>query len=355
MKEGNMTIRHQGMDLLGSLVDELFLAPVRILRPIRPRRDIDRASFEQELNYYIENGYVDRPETFFTLPLRLPEYRISRQVRPAYELITYTSGYEVRNPFLRERFHSYTANQTGCLVLWRHGDTGRKTVLCVHGFMLGDPPQAYRMFRVKKLFEQGLDVALFIHPFHWLRAPGSRASRRIYLQPDDVGFMSECIGQSVYDLGNAFAILKDQGAGEIGIIGASLGGYAAAAFVCISAEPRFAALMVPGINFMRPLGPEGIKMRFPVDAVLSEKIRKVCEMTSPINLRPRIPAENILVVTSRGDRVCPFKSVRMLCEQWGLSRCHFRNGGHWLVFDDTRGMAWYGFLRDMGFIDPGNY
>ena len=347
-----MTISEHGMDLLGSIVDELFLAPVRILRPIRPKRDIDRVSFERELNYYIDNGYVDKPETFFTLPERLPEYSIIRQAQPAYELITYTSGYKVLNPFIHERFHAYTANQTGYIVLWRHKDRGRKTVLCAHGFMLGDPPQAYRMFRIRKLFEMGLDVALFIHPFHWKRAPGSRASRRIYLQPDDVGFMSECIGQSMYDLGNAIAILKDQGAGEIGIIGASLGGYATAAFVGLSATPRFAALMVPAVNFMRPLGPKGIPMRFPVDAVLAEKIKKVCGMTSPLNLRPRIPAENILVVTSRGDRVCPFESVRMLCEQWGLSRCHFRTGGHWLVFGDTRGMAWYGFLKDMGFIAP---
>ena len=130
----------------------------------------------------------------------------------------------------------------------------------------------------------GLDVALFIHPFHWKRAPGSRASRRIYLQPDDVGFMSECIGQSMYDLGNAIAILKDQGAGEIGIIGASLGGYATAAFVGLSATPRFAALMVPAVNFMRPLGPKGIPMRFPVDAVLAEKIKKVCGMTTPLSI-----------------------------------------------------------------------
>jgi predicted alpha/beta hydrolase family esterase len=349
-----MTVREKGMDLLGSVVDELFLAPVRMLRPVRPRRDTDRASYERELDYYIENGHVDKPETFFTQPDRLPQYMLSRVHRPEYELIAYTSGYEVRNPFLRERFHSHTANRTGYLVLWRHGDRGRKTVLCAHGFMLGDPPQAYRMFRVRKLFELGLDVALFIHPFHWMRAPGSRASRRIYLQPDDVGFMSECIRQSVHDLGNALAILKDQGAGEIGVIGASLGGYAAASFVGVSAEPVFAALMVPAVNFMRPLGPVGIPMRFPVDAVLAEKIRKVCGMTSPMNLRPMVPAENILVVTSRGDRVCPFESVRMLCEQWGLSRCHFRTGGHWLVFDDTRGMAWYGFLRDMGFIASGH-
>ena len=31
--------------------------------------------------------------------------------------------------------------------------------------MLGEPRQARRMFRVKRLFEEGLDVALFIAPF----------------------------------------------------------------------------------------------------------------------------------------------------------------------------------------------
>ncbi|HPH55578.1 MAG TPA: hypothetical protein PLL41_06860, partial [Smithella sp.] len=61
-------------------------------------------------------------------------------------------------------------------------------------------------------------------------------------------------------------------------------------------------------------------------------------------------AEKILVVASRGDRICPAAPVEQLRIKWGLSRCHYRTGGHWLVFDKVRGRVWYGLLRDMGFI-----
>ncbi len=350
-------IMSRALDQAGSLVDELFLAPAKLTAPLWSGRAFDRVAYEKELDYYIENGYVDKPETFFTLPEKLPEFSVIEQnLYPGgtCEVIAYTSGYETRSPLLRQRFNAYAANRTGYLVCWRHGDAGRKTVLCIHGFMMGEPRQAHRMFRMQKLFALGLDVGLFIHPFHWRRAPGSRLTSRIYLQPEDVCFMSECAGQSVHDMGNAMAILKDRGAGEIGLIGASLGGYALADFIGKESSPRFAALMVPAVNFMQPLGLQHWLRRFPVDDVLWEKVRKVCGLTSPLNLMPRIPVENIMVIASRGDRLCPFERVQELCRKWGLTRCHFRTGGHWLVFTNIRGRAWYGFLKDMGFIASGH-
>jgi pimeloyl-ACP methyl ester carboxylesterase len=340
------------LDQIGSLVDELFLAPAKLTVPLWSGSVYDRATYAKELDYYIDNGFTDKPETFFSLPDELTSFSIIEQTpysSGVFEVISYQSGYEARNPLIRKRFHAYSKNKTGYLVRWRHNDAGRKTVLCVHGFMMGEPWQAHRMFRVNNLFEMGLDVALFIHPYHWRRSPGGRLASKIFLSPDDACFMSECIGQSVYDLGNATAILKARGAEEVGLIGASLGGYVAAAFICNSDAPRFAALMVPAVNFMQPLGPQHWRRRFPVDEVLWEKIAKVCGLTSPLNLSPKIPAENIMVVASRGDRLCPFEPVLALCKKWGLARCHFRTGGHWLVFTNIRGRAWYGFLQDMKF------
>jgi predicted alpha/beta hydrolase family esterase len=347
-------IKKRLMRSAGGMVDDIFLIPPRISKPFRPKRRISREAYEQQLDFYINQGYVDRPESFFTFPATLPDYAIV-DTRPYHDgqsqLIRYRSGYAAQNPLIRETYQAYGANQTGYLVRWTHGDKNRKTVLCHHGYMLGDPRQARKMFRVGRLFSQGLDVALFIAPFHWKRSAGPLMKRGIYLQPDNVVMTCECVGQNMYDLHGAFQILSDLGAGETGLVGASLGGYNTALFVSLTDIPAFGAMMVPAVNFTLPLGPDTARHGFAVDDQLRQKIKSVWELHSPLNFMPKIPVENILVVASKNDRLCPFEYVQALCDKWQIKNSHFLNGGHWLIFNRRqRGRAWYSFLMDMGFL-----
>ncbi|HPA70987.1 MAG TPA: hypothetical protein PKY31_01880 [Spirochaetota bacterium] len=341
-------------DNAGSLVDRVFLSIPKLARPFRPVRKITRAEYEREIDFYIDEGYADRPASFFTFPSHTPEYSIIDR-RPYHggesQLIRYASGYTAKNPLIRDKYASYEANRSSYLVCWTHGDGPRKTVLCHHGYMLGEPRQARKMFHVKRLFSMGLDVALFIAPFHWKRGTGVLSQRGIYLQPDDPAMTCECVGQAMHDLFGAFCILKDLGSPETGLIGASLGGYNTALFIGLSGAPAFGAMMVPAVNFSRPLGPDTARLPFPVDDVLREKIRRVWELHSPLNFMPKLSPEKLLVVASRGDLVCPFEYVESLCEKWGIANRHFLYGGHWLVFNGAeRGRAWYSFLRERGFI-----
>jgi len=340
------------LDRIGSLVDEMFLAPGRLIAYLQAQRDIDWHAYAREIGFYHEQGYVVNPQTFFCLPEKMPAYHIETQApyhNGTYQVIAFPSLYEPQNPFVRQRYLSYSENRTGYLIRWVHGDMPRKTVLCVHGFMMGSPREAERMFKISKLFALGLDVALCIHPFHWKRISGPRSARRIYLTLGDAAFTNECIAHSVYDLDNAFSILNDLGASETGMIGASLGGYVAGLYACLRREIKFAALMVPGLSFLRPMSPDMFYKRAPFDLVWREHARRAADFHSPLNLRPQIPTENILVVASRGDKICPFDLVEQLRQRWELSRCHYRTGGHWLVFDKLRGQAWYSFLHEMGF------
>ena len=111
---------------------------------------------------------------------------------------------------------------------------------------------------------------------------------------------------------------SDLGAPEIGLIGASLGGYNTALFISLTDIASFGAMMVPAVNFSRPLGPDTARLPFAVDDRFREKIRRVWELHSPLNFRPRLPVEKILVVASRGDLVCPFDYARELCDRWGI-------------------------------------
>jgi len=341
------------LDHIGSIVDELFLAPGRLIATLQARRAVDWSSYARETAFYHEMGYVDEPATFFSRPEEQPAYRIESQAPyhgGAYQVISFPSGFAPRNPFIRRRYMRFSENRTGYLVRWMHKDRPRKTVLCVHGFMMGSPREAERMFKIRTLFDLGLDVALCVLPFHWRRIKGGRAARRIYLTLGDTAFTNECIAQSMFDLDNAFLILADQGVTDIGMVGASLGGYVTGVYACLRDHMRFAALMVPALSFLRPLQPDIFLKRAPFDDSWRTQVQRAADFHSPLNLTPRISPEHILVVASRGDRVCPFDLVEDLGRRWRLSRCHFRTGGHWLVFDSLRGQAWYGFLKVIGFI-----
>ncbi len=346
--------RHPFLDAAGGVVDSLFLAPPKLLLPFKPKRHIDLATYEQQLDYYIDNGFIQSPASFFRLPGLAPTYRLV-ETKPYHEgkiqVWSFPSGYETRNPMLADSYNDFENNRSGYLIRWTHGDRPRDTVLCLHGFMLGDPRQAARMFKVRKLFEQGLDVALFITPFHWRRAPGNRMRRGIFLQPDNVPMTCECFGQTMHDLQSTILILDELGMKKIGLIGASLGGYNAALFTCLSDRPAFTAMMVPAVNFSAPFGPDSARLPFPVSSELAGKIRQVWTFHSPANMRPRLTADRILVIASRGDKLCPVEHTRGLCEAWDLTHYHFLTGGHWLIFNDhKKGREWYRFLAQNDFF-----
>lgn len=341
------------LDRMGGVLDDAFLALPKILKPFRPHIKIDLDAYKHQIDFYFDKGFVDDPESFFRFPDIAPKYQISNET--AYhgglrQVITFQSRYIPRNPEVAKRFDAFPENKTAYLIRWTHGDQSRNTLLCLHGYMLGDPDQAARMFKIRKLFEMGLDVALFITPFHWKRAPRSVALRGMFLQPDDVVMTCECFGQAMYDLYHSLLLLGKMGAGRIGIIGASLGGYNAGLFSGLTDQIAFAAMMVPAVKFTDRFGPETVSAYVKMDSDLKDKVHRLWNLHSPINFMPKIPKDRILIIASRGDKVCPFEPVRELYEKWGQPRHVFLTGGHWLMFNAAeRGRAWYRFLGDMGF------
>jgi hypothetical protein len=341
---------------IGGMADDLFLMLPKLLKPFAPKRNIDRKTYKAQVDFYFVQGYVDQPETFFQFPEDLPAYRVlseSAFLDGSRREIGFPSGYRPRNPMIADYFFAFPENRTARMVLWSHGDAGRKTLVCLHGYMLGEPDQAEKMFKVKTLFQMGLDVALFITPFHWRRAPADKMRRGMFLQPDDVVMTCECFGQAMHDLTSCVDVLKDMGAGDIGVIGASLGGYNAALFSCLTDRIAFAALMVPAVKFSGDFSPAAANLPFPVDDAFLERLNRLWTLHCPLNFYPKISKNRILVVASRGDKLCPFVHVRDLCEKWGWPNHVFMTGGHWLVANaGERGRAWYRFLAAMGFIDP---
>jgi pimeloyl-ACP methyl ester carboxylesterase len=343
-------------DIAGGIVDEAFLALPRILKNFVPKRKISASDFEQELDFYLEQGFVDRPSSFFLSPDKTPDWivaQVSDTKHSQRRQIRFQSSYIVKNPKVAPRYESHIANRTACIYLWSKAGPPRPLVLCLHGFMLGDPDQALAMFRVKKLLDAGLDAALLIAPFHGNRSSSGKAGSRKAISPDDPAMTAEFVGQAQHDLACALEILRQMGAPGIGVIGASLGGYLAGQLASLeySKGVDFCALMVPGVSFEKPIGPDSFALPFSVNDRLKKKIHSVWNFHSPLNMELSMPKEKLLVVASTGDRLCPFVYTRKLCEKWGWPEHHFLDGGHWLMFSRAkRGKAWYNFLQRQGFI-----
>jgi len=348
---------------IGSDFDEVLLYSSNIYQVLTGRGKAaspegETARLRSWASFYIDRSYPDSPGRFFTIPTKAPAARVLDERAFAdgnSRLLAFPSGYRVKNPEFSEYFEQFGANRTAYLLQWCHGDKGRKTIVCCHGWSLGDPGQALRMFRIHKLFNLGLDVALFITPFHWRRAQtlAQRFSPPFPFQHPVLGL--EGMGQAIHDLAASFLLLKDQGAARTGLIGASLGGYLAGLFVSLTDLAELAALVVPVVDFRNlklpttkfARGAESMEER----TGLQQEIQSLWKIHSPLSHRCKLKPKQCLIIASRGDRLCPFEDVKKLCEHWGSPEYTFLRGGHALFFPrEARGQAWYAFLEANRFI-----
>lgn len=343
----------------GKGFDEFLLHSAKLLRVVQNRSgELDRERLCSLADFYLGQPYADRPDRFFLFPRKPPRAEIVEE-RPfgdgSVRTYAFHSGYRVRNPDYREAYLKAKENQTAYLVHWSHGDPMRNTIVCCHGYSLGDPGQAERMFRVRRLYGLGLDVALFITPFHWKRA-SSRLQR--FRPPFPFHHPVLCLegfGQAIYDLSSSFLLLEEMGASRIGLIGASLGGYLAALFASLTRRADLVTLVVPFLDFRSlpvPVGPfsrEG--KREEGGAAVQEEIEALWRIHSPFSHACSLPPDRCLLIASTGDRLCPFEDVKRLYEHWGRPQHFFLRGGHALFFPRRgRGEAWYGFLQEHEFI-----
>ena len=343
----------------GGDLDEFLLHSAKVLRVVQTKSDEhDRQRLRSLADFYLAQPYADRPARFFSFPRKPPRARIVEE-RPfsdgSVRTYSFRSGYRVRNPDYRDEYLNAKENRTAYLVHWSHGDKRRNTIVCCHGYSLGDPGQAERMFRVHRLYGLGLDVALFITPFHWKRASSLLQRFRPPFPFHHPVLGLEGFGQAMYDLSSSFLLLEEMGASRIGLIGASLGGYLAALFVSLTRRADLVTLIVPFLDFQSlrvPAGPFSREAKGDEgSAAVQAQIEALWRIHSPFSHACNLPPERCLLIASTGDRLCPFEDVKRLYDHWGEPQYFFLRGGHALFFPRRgRGVAWYGFLREHAFI-----
>lgn len=300
--------------------------------------------------------YASWPERtpFFPTPATAPDaVRIEQQPYGAGNrlLYTYESRFLPHNPAMAGALARSRNNQSAYLHLWRHDErAARPTVLCVHGFGMEGPARAERMFRIRRLFNRGLDVALYHLPYHWRRADTPGKSE--FLRPEDVPFTIEEWVRNVHDLHSAVLLLQSLGHGRIGLIGASLGGLTGALYATTPNPVEFVFLVVPAVDLTSFLLPRAGHMAFRPDARVVDATRAALRRIAPVSYAPSIDVRKVAIVAHEGDRICPVADTRQLVKRWGIASYTEVVGGHWVYLDrKVRGRTWYGWLRGAGFLD----
>jgi hypothetical protein len=353
----------QGVRSLGAALEDLVgTTPDLLLRHslwLDGRRSrLSRHEYLARLACYADETHLHERRFFARLPDRAPAPAVLS--RSAYRggeelLLRFESSYRAFNPVMASELARFAANRDGYLLLLRH-DEGRPRplVLCVHGFQMGAPERAKKLFRIAHLFDLGLDVALFIQPHHWRRAEHpNNPLKQSFVNPHDVPLTIEALGQAVHDLRASYLLLESLGHTRIAMVGASLGGYACALHAVVDDSPACVYVAVPSLRMDFTLAPRRLKLGFPVDDEVREMTTRALDLVAPANYAPTLSADAICVVYHQADRIADARHTREWIARWGIEHHTALHGGHWAVFDrKARGRAFYAWLARHDFIAP---
>lgn len=267
--------------------------------------------------------------------------------------VRWKSGYEplASEPEVRRRFLSISSNQWAHARLFLHRDRRRPTAILVHGYLGGVYGVEERAWPLRWMFERlGLDLALFVLPFHGAR---NLRGKRPLFPASDPRLNVEGFRQAIWDLVSLRRELVARGAPAVGVMGMSLGGYTTALAVTADPELAFAAPMIPLASiadFARDGGrlvgePEEQRAQH---AALEESHRPV----SPLARPSRVAPSRVRVIAGEADRITPASHARRLSAHLGAPMSVFP-GGHLLQFgrgDGFREIA--RMLRDLDLLEP---
>jgi pimeloyl-ACP methyl ester carboxylesterase len=298
-------------------------------------------------------AFLDRPEPVPAVTL------VPRRLRhPGSERLhlTFRSPYRPANPAFAAEHARQTENQLVHADVWRHPGSGaRATVVALHGFGMGHPVLDAAALMTPALFAAGLDVVLPTLPLHGARSPRTaRFSGQLFASPDVVQ-LNEAIGQAVHDTSALVAWLRSRGAGPVGVLGLSLGGYVAALMASLTDDLAFAIPVIAPVCFgdlAHRFMAASARYRHRPDAALGrEEFRAAYRVHSPLAHARRMPRERLMIVAGEGDRVIPPEHPLWLWRHWGEPRLAWFGGGHLVPFGRARVVGEVRrFLRELSVV-----
>jgi len=136
-----------------------------------------------------------------------------------------------------------------------------------------------------------------------------------------------------------FSFLQREGAGELGVVGTSLGGYSSALLATIDPRLQFVVLFIPlGSIGDFVHGHGGLPGEQDEQRELHGLLMRAQRVVSPTARPSLVPRERIVVIAGELDRVTGLAHSRLLAAHFDVEVNTFP-GGHILQIGRTQGFA----------------
>lgn len=326
-----------------------------------PRSDPDalRSRLARAREFYADPRFLHDADAFFAppRPVRARERRL--QSLPAGELVQLTYETDFVPVFPEARQDLLHACRAGVARWWRHEKPGHPAMLCVHGYGGGHFWLERLAFDANRFYRAGLDVLLYVLPYHGSRAPHGRLRSGEPFFDLDLVRTNEAFAQAIYELRALLRHLRARGTGGVGAFGMSLGGYATALLASVEPELAFAVPMIPLTSLADMMWSEGEddpRRALAIDHGWSlATLRDFSHVHAPLARPPLVPPDRRLIIAARADRICPPAEAEALWMHWGRPRIHWYPGGHLAQFRRYRALRQIRrLLRDTGLLRAAN-
>ncbi len=320
---------------LDRFVLERYLRRTAFAAPRDGTRLRDRLARARD--FYGNPRFVDDPSSFFvTPPTPRGELRQLAALRDGEVLeLSYSSGFVPVFPEARDEDIGAAAAKPAIARWWRHREPCHPAMLCIHGYAGGHLWLESLAFDVRRFYRAGVDVVLYVLPYHGRRAPrGSRSGGPFF--DIDLVRTNEAFAQAIHELRSLLRYLRARDTGPVGAFGMSLGGYTAALLASVEPELAFAVPMIPLASLPDMMWAQGDGdprlARATEHGWSLAALRDFFAVHAPLSRPPLVAADRRLIIAALGDRICPPAHANALWRHWGQPRIHWYPGGHLAQF-----------------------
>ena len=341
-----------------AFLDEIVLTGFRLLRsaPDATRLAWITREVIAALDFYGQQGWLDKPEGFFATPPALTDVTVRTvdNMGRTYERMFFDSGYEPHagEPG-RERWLSYTGNNREYGLMLRHRQP-RPWLVCVHGAEMGRAALDPILFRAWHLHSDlGLNVVLPVLPMHGPRARG--LPKGVAFPSEDVLNQVHGAAQAVWDIRRLLSWIRSQQPDSmIGLNGISLGGYLTSLVASLDDGLICAILGIPAVDLVELVDRHAGLSGHDALRQTMRLAKPIGRMISPFAQTPRVPMQGRFIYAGIADRlVHPRDQVSRLWQHWDRPQIHWYSGGHTGFF---RSRPVQRFIDDAlvqsGLVDP---
>jgi hypothetical protein len=181
---------------------------------------------------------------------------------------------------------------------------------------------------IRWLFERGLDVALFVLPFHGRRGDPERVGPPPFPAADP-RMTIEAFAQSIFDLRGLIGWLRARGAPHVGVMGMSLGGYTVSLLGTVDEAVDFLVPIIPLASIADlalSTGRLGSRRERPEQHRALDTANRVI---SPLARPSLVPSDRVLVFGAEGDRITTLNHAVRIAHHFAADLLRFP-GSHLL-------------------------